>query len=232
MFPINSNPPPPGLSPPTPPTDSPSEDVPSQGFNGQSLSFSHPSAPPPLSSLPPRQSSDQSQLIVTPNDAVPSQQQAPLHRSSAGDLSVHDEPLVIDPTLSNGPSARNSHSSESTPTGGYFEGVVGLKQDGTAMVDRQHSNGSPYSRYIPPPVQSHHPHPYRRGPGGPGAPGAPLSPAKATDGKPVFAMPFAPQQGYPASHDGMLAPLGDHAPKMEKQGSHPADGESQSWQRW
>lgn len=229
MYPINSQPP--ALSPPTPPEQISPINTPSQGFpSSNHMSYSHPSAPPPLTTLPPRQPSDNSQIIVTPND-IPQQQ---MTRSSAGEVSVTiDEALVIDPALANtGPaSARTSHSS-GDGVNGYFEGVVGIKGDGTALLEKTPSNGSPYSRYPPPsPQNGAHHHPYRRPLLSPGK-GHASPTSLGPDGKPMFAMPFS---GHSYQHDGMLAPPIENGVKMEKSSSQASEGgDPASWQpqRW
>ncbi|WVR07222.1 hypothetical protein IAU60_004263 [Kwoniella sp. DSM 27419] len=240
MYPIGSQPP--ALSPPTPPTNiSPNTNSPTTTV--PSSSFSHPSAPPPLSSLPPRNSSENSQIIVTPNDVTQQHQMA----RSMSDVGVTgpglEEPLVLDPTMGN--AQRGSAGSLGDGQGGYFEGVVGMKQDGTAVLDGTQENSSPFTRFPASPSNPHH-HPYRR-------PSAIPSPNKAqhsaiamqptksrqfgagtlgADGKPIFAMPFAPT-GQTYTHqqqDGMLAPPLEPGTKMEKQAS--SDGMPETWQRW
>lgn len=71
-----NGPPPPELSP-GPENGSNTSSTPSNasassgklGYGASTMSFNHPSAPPPLTSLPPRQSSDQpSHIILTPNE--------------------------------------------------------------------------------------------------------------------------------------------------------------------
>lgn len=148
-------------------------------------------------------------------------------------LAPLEEPLVVDPS---GPGTRGSDGSDPTANGSYFDGVVGLKGDGTAMMDRSNSHqsqSSPYSKNLGIGGVRHHP--YGRPMQGNGV-GVMTSPSKrqpsptnlGPDGKPMFAMPFAPSQ-----YDGMLAPPQQHeAPKMEKQGSHGADADPTTWQRW
>lgn len=243
MFPLNASQTP-SLSPPTPPTNV----SPNEGGGGYpSSSFSHPSAPPPLSALPARHSSENTnQIIVTPNEIAAHQQMA---QNVSPPL---EEPLVIDPMLSAIDSQREGDESD-----GYFEGVVGLKQDGTALIDKNMSATSPYPRWPNSPSNSNnlHHHPYRRpstmtspnrvnGNGQNSSPTMQFNPSmmnrtysnngngRAADGKPVFAMPFTPQLngGYALQHqDGMLAPPLESV-KMEKQAS--ADGDPVNWQRW
>jgi hypothetical protein len=231
MYPINSQTP--ALSPPTPPEHVSPTETPSQGFpSSNHMSYSHPSAPPPLTSLPPRQTSDQSQIIVTPSDVG---QQLPGSSVVEVGGAPLDEPLVIDPALANaGPtSARTSHSSGDNSS--YFDGVVGLKQDGTALIERSGSNGSPYSRYPPQsPQTSVHHHPYRR-PNLPSPGKSQSSPTSlAPDGKPVFAMPFNPSSHPYQQHEGLLAPPLESGVKMERQGSQASESGDASWQpqRW
>ncbi|WWC70384.1 uncharacterized protein I206_104334 [Kwoniella pini CBS 10737] len=240
MYPINSQPP--ALSPPTPEHPTPSERLAGNGLPTTS-SFSHPSAPPSLTTLPPRDSSESSQIIVTP-DEIGQQQQQQMARSMS-DMGVPPalaEPLVIDTTLG------RTNSSMGENSDGYFEGVVGIKQDGTAMLDNGSGNTSPYTRFPSSPSNPAHHHPYRR----PSAMPSPVqnrmnaSPTVAmpiqnrvfapgslgTDGKPVFAMPFTPtNQNYNIeTTNGLLAPPLETAAKMEKTLS--ADAMPESWQRW
>ncbi|KAK6910306.1 hypothetical protein L486_00031 [Kwoniella mangroviensis CBS 10435] len=237
MYPINSQPP--ALSPPTPehPSISPTDHVTSVVTLPATSSFSHPSAPPNLSSLPPRDSSEPSQIIVTP-DEIGQQQQQQMARvvSDMGVPQSLAEPLVIDTSL-----GRTNSSMGETPDG-YFEGVVGLKQDGSAMLDNSSGNSSPFTRFPSSPSNATHHHPYRR-------PSAMPSPGQRTnqspiggrtfapgslgaDGKPVFAMPFTPSgQSYSLQQtDGLLAPPLETGAKMEKTLS--ADAMPESWQRW
>ena len=238
MFPLNESRQTPGLSPPTPPSHfSPTE-------GNYIPSFSHPSAPPPLTTLPARQASDNnSQILVTPSEIAVQQQMA---RRIMPPL---DEPLVIDPNLASTGSHTSSNGSES-----YFEGVVGLKQDGTALIDHNIADhnlaSSPYARYPSSPSTNLHHHPYRRPPTlasphkGNGQNSSPtmhynpshrsFSPSNlATDGKPIFAMPFSLQNngGYALQQqDGLLAPPMDQSIKMDKQSS--SDSDQTTWQRW
>lgn len=235
MYPLNHSQTP-ALTPPTPPQSiSPTE----PDFS----SFSHPSAPPSLATLPARQASDNnSQILVTPNEIAARHQMARTMGPGAGP--PLEETLVLDPVLTSSGSQRNSSGSD-----GYFEGVVGLKQDGTALIEKN-VGSSPYARYPNSPSTNLHPHPYRR-PSTLTSPNRGMSqqhssptlqyhPAQrsfspsnlANDGKPVFAMPFPPQNGGYGlqQQDGMLAPPIDMGTKMEKQGS--ADGDPTTWQRW
>ncbi|WWD17473.1 hypothetical protein CI109_101914 [Kwoniella shandongensis] len=247
MYPINSQPP--ALSPPTPPTNvSPTESQ-HNGFGSGSSSFSHPSAPPPLHSLPSRQQSDQSQLIVTPDEMAAQQQQ--MARTSIGDNGMApalDEPLVLDSTMgAAGGASRGSAGSMEDGSGSYFDGVVGIKQDGTALIDSPQGSASPYARFPTSPSNGVHHHPYRRpmaipSPGrqqpSPTTTGSyqghrNYSPSSlGADSKPIFAMPFTPNgsQYTVQQHEGLLAPPLETATKMEKQGS--ADGPPDTWQRW
>jgi len=201
LFPINAQPP--ALSP-SPPNVSPTEATP---FTSGPLSFSHPSAPPPLSSLPARQHNESTtSLLVTPNDIAP---------ASAPAIISLDEPLH--------PSQRTSQSSN----GSYFENA---QNAGATMMEKSRSSGShasPYSRY---PATAN---PYRASPsrtdGGPYQ--RVVSSAMSVDGKPVFAGTF--NQQYDSN--GMLAPDGSIG--MEKQLSSmsaaSADGDAPAWQpRW
>ena len=160
-----------------------------------------------------------------------------------------EEPL-IDPVLASGTSQRGSEGSD-----GYFEGVVGLKQDGTALIDKQAD--TLFARYPNSPSANFHHHPYRRPSaltspirstgisGGSRAqnssptlqyhvPQSSFSSSNFTSDKPVFAMPFAPPNGgyglQQQQQDGMLAPPLDTGIKMEKQAS--SDGDPTTWQRW
>lgn len=122
IFPLNGSSTP-ALTPPTPPVIAkPAEYHPHHpNSSAQSipppLSFQHPGAPQPLEHLP-RQPSDQSSLLVTPQDTG---------RDSAG-VAPMDEPM-LDPSL---------HAAQRSSGGSdYFDGVVGLKHDGTALLDRR-----------------------------------------------------------------------------------------------
>ncbi|WWC89505.1 uncharacterized protein L201_004429 [Kwoniella dendrophila CBS 6074] len=246
LYPINSQPPlsqPPALSPPTPehPTISPSQSIIGSVLPTTS-SFSHPAAPPSLASLPPRDSSESSQIIVTPDDIGQQQQQMARTISDMGAPPALAEPLVIDTTLG------RSHSSMGEAPDSYFEGVVGIKQDGTAMLENGSANTSPFTRFPSSPSNPTHHHPYRR-PSAMPSPGQPRSNQSPTvaipvgnrvfapgslgaDGKPVFAMPFTPtSQSYSLQQtDGLLAPPMETGAKMEKTLS--ADAMPESWQRW
>jgi hypothetical protein len=99
--------------------------------------------PPPLSFQHPapiehRQASDQSSVLVTPQETG---------RDSAA-VAPMDEPL-LDPTLHQ----RASGGSD------YFDGVVGIKQDGTAMLDRR----SPKPQFAMPFYQPQHQQPMMSG---------------------------------------------------------------------
>ncbi|ORY32606.1 hypothetical protein BCR39DRAFT_379483 [Naematelia encephala] len=224
MFPLNSNPP--ALSPPSPPGNVSPSDHAHSGPSYHPSSFSHPAAPPPLNTLPMRQASDQSQIIVTPNDVANQSMRAEI----AGPM---DEPMVVDSTMS-GPHAGSGRGSGSSmaDSNGYFEGVVGLKHDGTALIDNQAGTpNSPYSKY------STSPHPYRR-PNGVASPHrSQPSPSYGSRtpngpdqlGKPIFAMPFTPSGQHYHSQDGMLAPPHESI-RMEKQ--HSTESAPESWQRW
>lgn len=208
LFPINAQPP--ALSPPSPPNVSPTEATP---FTQGPLSFSHPSAPPPLSSLPPRQHNESTtSLLVTPNDIAP---------ASAPAIISLDEPQQIHP------SQRTSQSS----TESYFEAAQNMGP-GASMMEKSRSSGShasPYSRY---PATAN---PYRQSPSrnDGGSYQRVVSSTMGVDGKPVFATAFNSQY----DSNGMLAPDGSIG--MEKQLSQmstaSADGESAApaWQpRW
>lgn len=223
MFPINLARPP-AHSPPTPPHNvSPVE---------HSFSHSGPASgpPPPLHTLPPRQSTD-SQIIVTP-DEIAAQNGV---RHDPMIVSQDHEPIMMDPQMSHPGSHRSSAGSLGE---GYFEGVAGIKQDGTAAMMDTPGNNSPYSKYPvspssvpqfrrenqPSPTTSYVPKQARS-----------YSPSHlGSDGKPVFAMPFAPTQpgyAYHQQQDGLLGPPPMEAQQMEKQNS--ADSvDRATWQRW
>jgi hypothetical protein len=204
LFPINAQAP--ALSPPSPPANpSPTEATP---FTSAPMSFSHPAAPPPLGSLPPRHSESTTSLLVTPVDVAP---------ASAPAIISLDEAQPIHPM---GVSQRTSQSS----TESYFEAA-----QGATMMEKSRSSGSlasPYSRY--PPTAN----PYRQSPSRNDT--GPYQRVVSTngDGKPVFAPPF---NGSYESNNGMLAP--DGSVGMEKQLSQMSaasgDGEAPAWQtRW
>jgi hypothetical protein len=208
LFPINAQPP--ALSPPSPPgNSSPTEQTP---FTTGPLSFSHPSAPPPLSTLPPRQHNESTtSLLVTPHEIPP---------ASAPAIISLDEAQPI--------TQRTSQSS----TGSYFEAAQNQNMGPRAsMMEKSQSSGShasPYSRY---PASANQ---YRQSPGSieSGTYQRVLSSTMSVDGgKPVFAAPFNGQY----ESGGMLAPGASIG--MEKQLSQmsaaSADGETPAWQpRW
>ena len=210
IYPLNAQPP--ALSPPTPPQNISPIDGPADYAN--SMPYAH----PPLGSLAARHQSDNlSQVIVTPNDLDQHEQ---MHSRAIEVASTVEDAAMIDPSLGG-----VMPGGDGTDTEGYFEGVVGLKQDGTAMIKPPND----YARYTASPPTSIHPHPYRRPNGmANGQQGSPNPytryPASGygQDGKPVFGMSF-PQHA-------MLAPPMDGT-KMEKQGS--TDGsDPATWQRW
>lgn len=183
------------------------------------MGYGHPSAPPPLTSLPPRQSSDQ-QILVTPNELAA--------QSSARSIAVAaplEEPLGLEQGMS-GADLRGNPDNGSSHEDGYFEGVVGIKSDGTAVLEKaQNSAGPSY----PPSAQLPHPnfhHPYRRHVSSPyqqtnHSPSTthfptsrPYTPSTlGQDGKPVFAMPFAHMQQMAGGG------MGNTGVEMEKQAS-------------
>jgi hypothetical protein len=228
MFPLNSVPQ--TLSPPSPPRGNPSP------HPYHSASYSHPLAPPPLHTLPHRHTTDNTHLI-TPHD-LPS---ANSHSSTASGSNSHsgppsaplDEPIVLE----NGLPGQNSHRSSASSHEGYFEGVVGIKTDGTAILDRS-QNSSPFTtqpRYSPyqsaqagsgSSYQGHSQYPHEQQQRG-------YETSRLNDqGRPVFNSSFTPGNGrdYPMHQQGMLAPPMEDSQEMEKSGSH--DGDEQKWQRW
>ena len=222
MFPINLSRPP-ALSPPTPPHHiSPAE--------SETSSMKNYSAPAPLHTLPHRHSTNESQIIVTPDELA-----AQNGMRSEPMIASLDEPLSLEPTMNN----THRGSVASAHGDGYFEGVVGLKQDGTAMVDSTPGNNSPYSKYPHSPQSAPI---YRREGNLESPPHKHSSPTAAymqptrsyspsglgQDGKPVFAIPFAPTNGYHHHQDGLLGPPEAKMERQESQeGSDPA-----TWQRW
>ncbi|KAK4684957.1 hypothetical protein P7C73_g5200, partial [Tremellales sp. Uapishka_1] len=175
-------------------------------------------------------------ILLTPDDVA---QQAQAQDQNHMSMNVPlDEPLVLDPALNNiggGGGGTSSGSLGEDGVGGYFEGVVGLHKDGTAMLE---AAKSPYRYPTSPSKIQPHPHPYRR-PSGYGSPsaqtgssalGRSFSPSgMGNDGRPEFAMPFAPN-GF-QQREGLLAPPMSQGDDMEKSSS--GDGsDPQSWQRW
>jgi hypothetical protein len=138
-YPLNN---PPALSPSSPPTSAKGEkDVkPDNNSYSNPMSFAHPQAPPPLTSLPTRQSSDPaSQIILTPVD--------PAGRSGPNS---GDDSAVIDPALSSLDSGRPNSTND---TGDYFD-VMRNK-------DLPDSANSSFSRFASSPKDVRH-HPYSR----------------------------------------------------------------------
>ena len=215
LYPLNSQPP--ALSPPTPPhaTTSPTED--NGPFSSGALSFSHPSAPPPLGSLPPRQHTESSStLLVTPNDVT----------SAQPNIVSLDEPVSIHP----------SHRASESSNESYFEAA-----QSSIMMEKSRSSSShhasPYASRFPSGQAMHHP--YRRPSPQRTQTDSPTYAAQNQrmvssnmngEGKPVFATSF---NGQYEQSNGMLAP-GDGV-KMEKQlsqMSQMSDSEAGTWQRW
>lgn len=227
-YPLNGNPPP-ALSPNTPPTNANSNEN-SNGSNGNSgngngnnsnngnnygssnMSFSHPSAPPPLTTLPPRQSSDQpSQIILTPSEGATGQ------RGSAADSEI-DSGITIDPALSGLDSSRNSNATENTESS-YFDV---MRKEGNGVSES--ATSSNFSRYATSPKDDMRHHPYRRSPlPSPSTHnGHPMGPGP--DGKGMFAMPFS------GHGNGMLAPIDSE--DMSKEASTDSVDPASSWNRW
>ena len=265
MFPVTGpGPRAPALSPPTPPNMSPPGSVSEDYSNPPSsnpMNYSRPSGPPPpLHTLPPRQHSDQSSIhsavLVTPNDLGP---QSLPRIERPNDIHL-EEPIVIDSAMSHS----GSGSSGGDPgQGSYFDGVMGIKGDGTALMAH-----SPYTRSFPstsPSKAANMHHPYRRSPinqslasplkplSTPTTSSTQLSPTTnghhmptpqtqfhaqsrhystshpiGGDGKPMFAMPFAPENGYGHNQGQMMN--GSEGQKMERVGS--AESDPTTWARW
>ncbi|KAL1405408.1 hypothetical protein Q8F55_009039 [Vanrija albida] len=221
-FPLNG--PPPALSPSTPPNGSSGDSASStsngngNSYGSNTMSFSHPSAPPPLTSLPPRQSSDKSQILLTPNE-VASQQRfnssVKLDSSSDSASGGLGESVVIDPALSGMDSSRGSANSL-TEGDSYFDGVS--RKDSIGAVPDS-ATSSTFSRYAASPKDDLRHHPYRRS----ALPSPSTHPVQASsigpDGKPMFSMPFS--QG-PHGHS-LLAPIESDDHK---------DGGNNDWPRW
>lgn len=221
LYPLNSQPP--ALSPPTPPyqTTSPTEG--NGPFSAGGLSFSHPSAPPPLGSLPPRQHNESTTtLLVTPNDVT-----------SGHNIVSLDEPIDI----------HSAHRASDSSNESYFEAA-----QSSVMMEKSRSSGSHHAS----PYTSRYPsgagpamHPYRRPSPQRTQTESPTYAAQQHgqrmvsaqmngDGKPVFAATF---NGHYEQNNGMLAP--DSGVKMEKQLSQMSqmshmsgEDDSQTWQRW
>lgn len=229
MFPVTLSRPP-ALSPPTPPHTniSPIE---------HSYHSAHATGPPaPLHTLPARHSTD-NQIIVTPDELAAQNG----HRHEPMIASLDHEPIMMAPSMSHPGSHRSSAGSNGE---GYFEGVAPVKQDGSVTIMETPGNNSPYSKY---PVSPNSAPQFRRdgqlnSPSGMrhspttaymSNPSRAYSPSTlGPEGKPVFAMPFAPvHQGYTYQHqqDGLLGPPME-APMMEKQNS--SDSDRGTWQRW
>lgn len=152
-----------------------------------------------------------------------------------------DEPLSLEgPGIAPNGSHRGSASSIHGES--YFD--VGMKNE-TGMMDQTPGQNSPYGKYPHSPVSAptyrregvlDSPH---RAMASPTAPymqhsrsyspsGLSQPQSQGPDGRPVFAMPFAPN-GYVAN-DGLLGPPVD-APKMERNASQDSADQG-TWQRW
>lgn len=224
------------LSPPTPTLEgSPTTMSSNNLYPSSTQGFNHPSAPPPLSSLPSRQPSAQSLVIITPND--PNTQQLERHVGVAPPL---DEPHGVNSMTS--VDMRSGQGSASSSGDGYFDGVVGLKSDGTAVLEK--SQESPIYPTTAHPSHPHFHHPYRRtsnftsphqqsSPTVPHHPQArPYTPSTlGGDGKPVFAMPFVRPEYNQIQNDGMFVPQVVEMEKQSSQMSH-ASEEYQAAPRW
>jgi hypothetical protein len=230
LFPINDSRPP-ALSPPSPSQNSPIE------ASDPSRSYGQAPPPAPLHTLPTRHSTD-NQIIVTPDE----------HAAQGG---VRSEPMIasLDEPMTLDNPALNPHGSHRSSAGSmhgesYFD--VGMKQDNGMVEQTPGATNSPYTRYPHSPASAPA---YRRegavdsprrvlaSPTAPYmqqsrsySPSGMLTPQGAgPDGRPVFAMPFAPN-GYVAQ-DGLLGPPIDGAPKMERNASHDSVDPG-TWQRW
>lgn len=166
-----NGPPPPELSP-GPENGSNSSSTPSNtsglssgtklGYGSNTMSFNHPSAPPPLSSLPPRQSSDQpSHILLTPNEMG----------KDGGKMSLDSSGMDRNPE---------------TPSTGYFEVA---RKDSMGIPDS--ATSSTFSRYANSPKDDMRHHPYRRALPSPSALSAPPIDGKPLfDNKPFFPMGY------------------------------------------
>ena len=229
LFPINISRPP-ALSPPSPSQNSPLE------ASDPSRSYGQAPPPAPLHTLPTRHSQD-SQIIVTPDELA-----AQGNVRSEPMIASLDEPMSLDGSGMN-PNGSQRGSASSMHGESYFD--VGVKEHG--MVDQTPGAlNSPYTRYPHSPASAPT---YRRDGAldsprrvlaSPTAPymqqsrsyspsGMVQSQSQGADGRPVFAMPFAPN-GYVAQ-DGLLGPPIDGGAKMERNASHDS-ADAGTWQRW
>ncbi|WVQ82196.1 hypothetical protein IAT38_004324 [Cryptococcus sp. DSM 104549] len=248
LYPMSANAnQPPALSPSSPPVVSPTSASSNGESGGPTPSFSHPAAPPPLSTLPTRPLSDvsQSQVIVTPSEVAGQQ----LARTSISDpVPGLEDPIVLDTTAGSVESGSGQGSAGSMggdpQAGGYFQGVVAAKHNSEVQ-----GHTSPYSRFPQsPPHGVHGHHPYRRPTLITSSPGLPAqarsgqpSPTAYTptqfapssmgsDGKPVFAMPFTPVVPYGVQRPEAVLAANLDGTKMEKVASQ--DAIPETWQRW
>ena len=229
LFPINISRPT-ALSPPSPSQNSPLE------ASDPSRSYGQAPPPAPLHTLPTRHS-QYNQIIVTPDELA-----AQGNVRSEPMIASLDEPMSLDGSGMN-PNGSHRGSASSMHGESYFD--VGVKEHG--MVDQTPgATSSPYTRYPHSPASAPT---YRRDGAldsprrvlaSPTAPymqqsrsyspsGMVQSQSQGADGRPVFAMPFAPN-GYVAQ-DGLLGPPIDGGAKMERNASHDS-ADAGTWQRW
>lgn len=195
-----NGPPPPELSP-GPENGSNSSSTPTNGsgpssgpklaYGANTMSFSHPSAPPPLTSLPPRQSSDQpSHILLTPNE-----------------MGKHGGEDTGKMTLDSSGIDRNPE----TPSTGYFDAArkdMGIPDSATS---------STFSRYANSPKDDMRHHPYRRALPSPSALSAPPIEGKPLfEHKPFFPMTYASSGPH-----SLLAPNDDDLSKDNSSNGSP-----------
>ncbi|OWZ81098.1 specific RNA polymerase II transcription factor [Cryptococcus neoformans Tu401-1] len=229
---------PPALSPPTPTS---LEQLKGNPITDSSSSSRSSTALPPLTSLPQRQSADQSQIILTPcepSGLTLAQATAPLTQISIKTI----DPAIGNIEVGSGSGSAGSMGEGFTPE--YFDSAVPIKSASVMSADAR-SNVSPFSSTCTSPPESIQPQPYRRSTltlasdgTGPSPSSSykdtmPIAPSNlGAEGKPVFSTPFTPTaQSFAMQQQGTNASqTSSEANTMERQAS--SDKMPETWQRW
>ncbi|WVO16396.1 hypothetical protein L204_104071 [Cryptococcus depauperatus] len=234
---------PPALSPPTPSTLSPTEA--SSVGKSPTKSSSRSVAPPPLTTLPPRHSADQSQIIMTPSDISSTSIGASSMGETGTVLGMNDGSIGMVDTLVSSVStgsvgsmgegfAHGEYKSlqldkangmiYQSKTSPYLQTATSLPQSGGIY---QHSNhrptlslASPDQNVLPSPTDSSYQ-------------SQTFSPSSlSADEKPNFALPSAHfAQAFPVLPQNAISPP-LKAVKMEETWSSTNDTTPETWQRW
>lgn len=229
---------PPALSPSTPTS---LEQLKGNPITGSSSSSRSSTTLPPLSSLPQRQSADQSQIILTPRE--PSGLTLAQAAAPVAQISIK----TVDPAVGNIDVGSGSGSAGSMGEGfapEYFDSVVPVKSASGTSTDAR-SNVSPFSSTCTSPPESIQPQPYRKSTLTLASDGTGPSPSSSyndtisfapsslgAEGKPVFITPFTPTaQSFAMQQQGTnVSQTSSEAATMERQAS--SDKMPETWQRW